>query len=77
MLAPTNIRCGPPTVTATTQEIGRRGIGKDYALELLELVFNQDLNGDGTVGLTTTVIQTDTNAFGSTSLTEVANEYFS
>ena len=38
--------------------------------------FNQDLNGDGTVGLTTTVIQTDTNAFGSTSLTEVANAYF-
>ena len=50
--------------------------GNNYALESLETAFNQDLNGDGTVGLTTTVIQTDTNAFGSTSLTEVANEYF-
>ena len=50
--------------------------GNSYALESLESVFNQDLNGDGTVGLTTTVIQTDTNAFGSTSLTEVANVYF-
>ena len=50
--------------------------GNSYALESLESVFNQDLNGDGTVGLTTTVIQTDTNAFGSTSLTEVANAYF-
>ena len=38
----------------------------------LEPSFNQDLNGDGTIGLTTTVIQTDR----STSLTEVANEYF-
>ena len=50
--------------------------GNSYALESLESVFNQDLNGDGTVGLTTTVIQTDTNAFGSTSLTEVANYIF-
>ena len=49
--------------------------GNSYALELLELVFNQDLNGDGTVGLTTTVIQTEINAFGSTSLTEIANVY--
>ena len=50
--------------------------GNSYALESLELVFNQDLNGDRTVGPTTTAIQTDTNAFGSTSLTEVANVYF-
>ena len=50
--------------------------GNDYALELIETTFNQDLNGDGTIGLTKTVIQTDTNSFGSTSLTAVANEYF-
>ena len=50
--------------------------GNDYALESIETTFNQDLNGDGTIGLTKTVIQTDTNSFGSTSLTEVANEYF-
>ena len=41
-------------------------------MESLETIFDQDLNGDGAIGLTTTVIQTD----GSTSLTEVANNYF-
>ena len=46
--------------------------GTSYALESIETTFDQDLNGDGTIGLTETVIQTD----GSTSLTEVANEYF-
>ena len=46
--------------------------GNSYALESLELVFNQDLNGDGLIGPPKTVIQTD----GSTSLTEVANLYF-
>ena len=47
--------------------------GTSYALGISdESIFNQDLNGDGTIGLTTTVIQTD----GSTSLTAVANEYF-
>ena len=46
--------------------------GTSYALELIETTFDQDLNGDGTIGLTETVIQTN----GSTSLTEVANEYF-
>ena len=49
---------------------------QNYALESIETTFNQDLNGDGTIGLTKTVIQTDTNSFGSTSLTAVANEYF-
>jgi serralysin len=49
-------------------------IGKcfSYALESLEPIFHQDLNGDGVIGLTTTVIQVD----GSTSLTEVANQYY-
>ena len=46
--------------------------GTSYALESIETTFDQDLNGDGTIGLTETVIQTN----GSTSLTEVANEYF-
>jgi hypothetical protein len=43
-----------------------------YALESYETTFQQDLNGDGTIGLTSVVIQTD----GSTSLTQVANEIF-
>ena len=47
--------------------------GNDPALESIEPIFNQDLNGDGTIGLTRTVIQTDTTSFGSTSLTEVAH----
>jgi serralysin len=47
--------------------------GNSYALESYESVFQQDLNGDGVVGPTETVIATD----GSTSLTEVGNLYFS
>src|SRR6185437_14201876 len=41
------------------------------ALEALESTFNQDLNGDGTIGLVTTAIQTD----GSTTLSQVADQY--
>ena len=46
--------------------------GNSTALESLETTFNQDLNGDGTIGITKVVIQTD----GSTALTEVANNYY-
>ena len=46
--------------------------GNSTALESIETTFNQDLNGDGTIGLTTVVIQTD----GSTALTEVGNNFF-
>jgi hypothetical protein len=46
--------------------------GKSLALEQLELSFHQDLNGDGTIGPATTVIEHS----GSTSLVEVANDYF-
>ena len=49
--------------------------GTSTALESFEPIFNQDLNGDGVIG-TPTVIQTDTSSFGSTSLTEVWNNYF-
>ena len=45
-------------------------------LENAELVLNQDLNGDRTIGPPTIVIQTDTGAFGSTSLTQVGSNYF-
>ena len=48
----------------------------NYALESIETTFNQDLNGDGTIGLTKTVIQTDTNSFGSTTLTAVGQRIF-
>ncbi len=46
--------------------------GISTALESLETTFNQDLNGDGTIGLVTTVIS----ARGSTELVEVGNNYF-
>src|SRR5882757_4091997 len=46
--------------------------GNSYALESLETVFNQDLNGDGVIGPTKTVIQTD----GPTSLVVVANQFY-
>ena len=43
-----------------------------YALESFESVFQQDLNGDGVVGLATMAIQTD----GATTLTQVANRFY-
>ena len=46
--------------------------GTSTALELLETSFHQDLNGDGTIGPPTTMIE----ALGSTELVEVGNNYF-
>ena len=46
--------------------------GTSTALEALETTFNQDLNGDGTIGIPKVVIQTD----GSTSLVQVGSNYF-
>ena len=46
--------------------------GNSAALELYETLFNQDLNGDGTIGVVTTVLQTD----GSTSLTTQGSQYY-
>jgi 20S proteasome alpha/beta subunit len=45
--------------------------GSSYALESLESSFHQDLNGDGVIGPTTVI-----EAFGSTSLVEVANNFY-
>ncbi|MBK3666732.1 NF038122 family metalloprotease, partial [Bradyrhizobium diazoefficiens] len=46
--------------------------GTSYALESLETTFHQDLNGDGTIGVVKTVIE----SAGVTSLTQIANNYF-
>jgi serralysin len=46
--------------------------GVSSALESLETTFHQDLNGDGTIGVFTTVIE----AFGSTSLVGVSNNFY-
>ena len=46
--------------------------GTSTALELLETSFHQDLNGDGVIGIKTTVIE----ALGSTGLVEVGNNYY-
>ena len=46
--------------------------GSSAVLESLEPSFHQDLNGDGVTGLHTTVIE----AQGSTSLVQVADDYF-
>ena len=43
-----------------------------YALEALETTFHQDFNGDGTIGVTTNVIEST----GSTILQQVANNYY-
>ena len=50
--------------------------GTAPALESFETIFNQDLNGDGVVGLNPHVIQTDTSSLGSTSLAAIGNNYF-
>ena len=46
--------------------------GTSTALESFEPLFHQDLNGDGTIGFTTQVIE----SFGSTSLKEVGNNFY-
>ena len=46
--------------------------GTSTVLEQYETIFNQDLNGDGKIGVATVVIQTD----GSTSLVQVGANYF-
>jgi hypothetical protein len=46
--------------------------GSSSALKALETSFHQDLNGDGLIGLPTSVIE----SFGSTSLTSVGNNFY-
>ena len=46
--------------------------GASFAVESLETTFGQDLNGDGTIGVTASLIQTD----GSTNLLQIANNYY-
>ena len=55
-----------------TSNLIETALGTDSALESIETSFHQDLNGDGVIGIPTTVIQTD----GSTSLTQVGSNYF-
>jgi hypothetical protein len=50
--------------------------GTSATLEAAETTFNQDLNGDGAIGLRPIVLATDTGAFGSTALTELGSNYF-
>ena len=45
--------------------------GNSAALESLETTFQQDLNGDGTIGLVGKAIE----SYGSTSLLQVGNTY--
>ena len=46
--------------------------GNSFAVESLESTFGQDLNGDGTIGVTASLVQTD----ASTSLLAIANDYY-
>jgi serralysin len=56
----------------TSNAVGGIVSGSSYALESIETTFNQDLNGDGTVGVATTAVE----SFGSTALDQVANYYY-
>ena len=58
----------------TTNTIGTVS-GNSIALESLESSFQQDLNGDGVIGIPPTTI-TVIESSGSTSLTQVGNNYF-
>jgi serralysin len=46
--------------------------GNSFTVESLEATFGQDLNGDGTIGVTASLIKTD----GLTSLLQIANNYY-
>jgi 20S proteasome alpha/beta subunit len=46
--------------------------GSNTALEAMETSFHQDLNGDGVIGIPTTIIESN----GATSLAQVASSYF-
>ena len=46
--------------------------GTSFTLESFETIFGQDLNGDGSIGVTSSLIQTD----GSTSLLQIAENYY-
>ena len=70
--APISIRSGTPTAAATIISQTGAVSGTSTTLESLETSFHQDLNGDGTIGLVSTVIE----SFGSTSLVEVGNNYY-
>ena len=50
--------------------------GTSTALEMAETTFNQDLNGDGVIGLKPIVMATMTSGLGSTSLTQLGDNYF-
>jgi Ca2+-binding RTX toxin-like protein/20S proteasome alpha/beta subunit len=46
--------------------------GSSYAFQSLETVFQEDLNGDGTIGLVSTTVE----SFGATKLVHIADTYF-
>src|SRR5262249_9565523 len=46
--------------------------GSDPSLEALEPTFNQDLNGDGSIGVPTAILSND----GTTQLTQVGSNFF-
>jgi serralysin len=46
--------------------------GNSFAVESLEPIFGQDLNGDGTIGVTASLIKTDV----TTSLLQIADNYY-
>ena len=55
--APISIRSGPLIATAISYRFQRRFVGKQRWLQSFETSFHQDLNGDGAIGVTGTVIE--------------------
>jgi autotransporter passenger strand-loop-strand repeat protein len=50
--------------------------GNSTTLESFETTFNQDLNGDGVIGIPHILIQSDTGAYGTTNFTQVGDDYY-
>ena len=50
--------------------------GNNAVLESLETTFQQDLNGDGVIGIPSNVTQTVIESLGATKLAEIASNYF-
>src|SRR5262249_36373 len=69
--APISIRCGTPTIAEITSRVPLRSLRGRAQHCNHETSFQQDLNGDGSIGLRTNVIE----SIGSTSLEQVGSNY--
>ncbi len=76
MWAPINIRSGTRTAAAISSRVRSANVsGTSAALESMEFSFNDDLNGDGTIGIPVPSGATTIESSGTTSLLASGNTY--